>query len=75
VSGLFENGHELEYRESSVDLQILETAVQSAQVRGVIAGDVEDFVALKVEVLVKGFGKHLYGGYQIAKKIVIAPCP
>jgi hypothetical protein len=64
VAGLFQNGHELEYRESSADLQILETSVQSAQDRGVIAGDVEDFVALKVEVAVEGFGKHLSRGYQ-----------
>jgi hypothetical protein len=64
VAGLFQNGHELKNCEGPADLQILETAVQSAHDRGVIAGDVEDSVVLEVQVAVEGFGKHLSRGYQ-----------
>jgi hypothetical protein len=34
---------------------------------GVVASDVEELVALQVQVAVEGLGKHLMGSYQGAK--------
>ena len=52
VAGLFQDGHELEYCEGSMDLYFLEAAAQLVKDGGVVAADVEDFVALQVKVAV-----------------------
>ncbi len=67
MAGLFQNGHELEYCEGPADLQVLRSAIQQAQDREVVPTDVEDSVALQVEVAVEGLGEHLMRGYQGAK--------
>lgn len=44
-------------RSGTKDLPVLEPAVQPAKDRGTVAADVEDLVALRLQVAVKGFGK------------------
>ena len=64
MTGLFENGHELKDCEGPADLQVLEPAIKAAEDRGVVAADIEDFVALQVQVAVEGLGEHLIGSCQ-----------
>ena len=51
---LLQDGHELEDCEGAADLQLREVAIQPAEDAGVVAADVEDLVALQVQVAVQG---------------------
>jgi hypothetical protein len=76
VMVLFQNGHELEGRESPTYIQLSDIAVQAAEDAGIVAAYEEDFLALKVEVAVDGFHQKVeWTGQAMTKvKIIIITC-
>jgi len=64
VIGLLQNGHELEDRKTSPDLQLREPAVQLAQYAGVVAGDIQHFKPLQIRIPIQGLDEHLPGRYK-----------
>ena len=58
VAGLFQNGHELECCESPADIQVLKSAVQPAEDRGIITADIVDLNGAAGRGVVDGIGKY-----------------
>lgn len=61
---LFQYRHELEAGECSADIQFGDIAIQTTEDAGVVAANEEDFVPLKVEVIVDGIYQQLRRGDQ-----------
>jgi hypothetical protein len=59
-----QDGHKLEGCECSADVQVSEIAIQASEDAGMIAADVEDFVALQVETIVESFDQHIHRSNQ-----------
>jgi len=62
-----QDGHELEDCEGAADLELCEVAIQPAEDARVVATDVENLIALQIEVAVEGAGQHLHGGDENAE--------
>ena len=62
VAILLQHGHELEAGESPAHIHLGDIAIQAAEDAGVVAANEEDFVPLKIEVVVDSIDQHLRWG-------------